>query len=170
MKRIMSLLVLCIVLATNAIAQDSKFVGTWTGTYRNGYTDYKDRKIVVRIDKINDEWQVRVKDYNPKDTSDCTYREGIYGIEHNGSILEWYQKINFKISQEEKEMFYGADFGERKSYARVEYSGGVLLYTDNYWHSGQYYTNGGKLVHTYDEKNEFRQFITETVLYKEDKW
>lgn len=151
-------------------AQEPKFVGTWTGTYRNAFTDYEDRKIVVRIDKVDGEWQVRVKDYNPKDTSDCTYREGIYEIEQNGSVLQWYQKTNFKISQEQKEMFYGANFGETKRYARVKYSGGVLFYTDNYWVSGKFYTNDGQLVHAYDEKNEFRQFITETVLYKEDKW
>lgn len=112
MKKIVTLL-FCMFFYTNAMAQESKFVGTWSGVLRSFYIDYKDKTIVVRITQENGDYQVRIKECNPKDSCDYSYRIGVYGIEINGNTLQWYWKTSRKISEEEEDFkTYGAVYEE----------------------------------------------------------
>ena len=171
MKKIIALL-FCISFFTNAMAQESKFVGTWKGIYRSFYTDYEPKNIIIRISIIDGDYQVRIKTYTPQDSTNCSYENNFYGTEQNGSILKWYHKYQWQIKEDsENYKKYGAIYEEGKCYHCVTYKGGALYYKRNYWSSGFLYDNKGKIVHAYDEENQFKEFIEEAVLYKDDdKW
>lgn len=171
MKKIVALL-FCIVFFTNAIAQESKFVGTWKGTYRSFYTHYEPKTIIIRISIIDGDYQVRIKTYTPQDSMNCSYEDSFYGIEQNGLTLKWYHKFQNQIKEDSEDYtMYGAVYEEGKVFHSVTYKGGTLYYKRNYWHSGFLYGRNGKIVHAYDEENQYKQFIEQAVLYKDDdKW
>lgn len=172
MKKYIALIIACLMCSINAIAQESKFVGTWTGTYRNFFTDYQDRKIMMRINKIDNDYQVRIKSYGIKDTLDCQYFPDCYDVENDGAVLKWYHKISSEI-REDNDYYknYGAVYSDGKCYAKVKYSSGALYFTHGYRLSWNLYDKEGKRVHTHDGVNDNPQFITEAVLYRvDDKW
>lgn len=172
MKRIFFVLLACFVNSIIAMAQESKFVGTWKGTVNNFYTGFENNRVLVRIAIVDGDYNVKVKRCNPMDSTDCVYMGGFYGFEQIGDTLKWYWKSNSKISEDEEEYKkYGAIYRVGKGFAYVKYSGGILYYMSNYWNYWQLFDKNGRVVHTVDEKNCDIRFIDEAVLEKEHaKW
>lgn len=171
MKKKLSLLLFCIVFFTNAIAQESKFVGTWMGIYKNFFTDYKERVIIIRISQIDGEYQVRVKDMNLKDSTDCNYENGCYNIVQVNNTLQWNHKVTV-IGDAIKGNPHGAFSCEIIHFSRVIYSGGALYYTSPYWAKEKWFDENRNVIFSKDAStDDFPEFRIETVLYKDDyKW
>ena len=150
--------------ATNAMAQESKFVGLWKGTYKRR-SDHTERIIRMRIKKIDNNYQIRIKDCNKDNLDDC-YDMDCFGIENYGDSLRWYNKSYVAFDEEETD---GAVCVIIKHFSYAKYTGGSIHYIcNNYW-SWERIDKNGNVVNSYDGINIISpQIIDETILYKED--
>lgn len=155
------------VFVTNAMAQDSKFVGTWTGTYISRSDNVK-RTIIMRIKEIDNTYQIRIKKCKTDDMNDC-YDSDCFGIENYGDSLRWYNKSYVAFDEEETD---GAVCVIIKHFSYAKYTGGSIHYIcNNYW-SWERIDKNGNVVNSYNGINNVApQIIDEAILYKDDdKW
>lgn len=167
MKKIVTLL-FCIVYFTNAMAQESKFVGTWKGVYNPCFARGEDWIIVIRITQEGKNYQVRIKQCEKKDSTNWHYFDVCcYDIHEVGSSsLQWYSKNSSTgITDEDRNL--GGVCGIYKSPSYVKYSAGVLYYKTNYWRDCQIVDKYGNVVKSISEKNN-PGLIDEAILYKEE--
>lgn len=148
---------------TTAMAQESPFVGTWEGTYTIPIDDTKNeqRKVVVRINKYENDYVVRMKTMSAEDPSKVKYWDNLNVTNSSPTSLSW----NFGSATSydcgyvvNGQIVYSADFSYN---CIVIFNNGRLSYS--YSMHTVYKNRNGSVIGTHDTPT-----LAKTYLYKED--
>lgn len=164
MKKIQLLSMFILLSMTVAMAQESKFVGNWKGTYISR-DDHVSRIIKMRIKIIDNAYQIRIRICKKNDMNDC-YDRDCYGIENNGDTLRWYHKYYIPFDEIGQD---GAICSNLRIYTDVTYIGGTIHYIYGHYWNWERVDKEGKVVNSYNGKNNSQlHLIEEAVLFKDD--
>ncbi len=121
MKKLLILAVVRLICTANIVAQECNLCGTWSGTYTFPYIGQK--KIVLRINKGNTKYRIRVKESNIEG-GDTYYYNNCIITSFSENYIKWYVETPMEYDGELNQYI------QARMYFSVYFSDGVLLYSD----------------------------------------
>ena len=175
MKRILSLTLLYIAIATTSFAQECKMCGDWVGIYESSKphpTEDRlipaDHKLYIRIKKVENNIIVRIKDRVADNSAEFWYMNDwkISDFSDNRIILVWDTGIDDNYGEG-----WGIKDGRRCAYRRdvvyasIELRQGIL-YFDGGTNYVTWYDSNDKIISTFNFPNHVP--AKNVTLYKDD--